>query len=106
MTETFNNLSVAITRDIAIARPSTLIPVTKIISETLYILNLFFLVLAIKKKAVSVMQTNKSTGPNSIQIRNQTIRKPLTYLINLSFANEIFQDLLKTLNIIPVFKRG
>ena len=57
------------------------------------------------------MKTNKSTGPNSIpthtlKISNQIICKPLTYLINLSFSNGIFPDLLKTSNVIPVFKRG
>ena len=57
------------------------------------------------------MKTNKSTGPNSIpthilKISNQIICKPLTYLINLSFSNGIFPDLLKTSNVIPVFRRG
>ena len=57
------------------------------------------------------MKTNKSTGPNStpthvLKISNQIICKPLTYLINLSFSNGIFRDLLKTSNVIPVFKRG
>ena len=57
------------------------------------------------------MKTNKSTGPNSIpthmlKISNQIICKPLTYLINLSFSNGLFPDLLKTSNVILVFKRG
>ena len=57
------------------------------------------------------MKTNKLTGPNSIttqilKISNQIICKPLTYLINLSFSNGIFPDLLKTSNVIHVFKRG
>ena len=57
------------------------------------------------------MKTNKSTGLNSIptqilKISNQIICKPLTYLINLSFSNGIFPDLLKTSNVIPVFKSG
>ena len=57
------------------------------------------------------MKTNKSTGPNSIPtkiltISNQIICKPLTYLINLSFSVAIFPDLLKTSNVIPIFKRG
>ena len=41
-----------------------------------------------------------------LKISNQIICKPLTYLINLSFSNGIFPDLLKTSNVIPVFKRG
>ena len=57
------------------------------------------------------MKTNKSTGPKSIptyilKISNQIICKPSTYLINVSFSNGIFPDLLKTSNIIPIFKRG
>ena len=57
------------------------------------------------------MKTNKPTGPNSIptqilKISNQIICKPLTYLINISFSNGIFPDLLKTSIVIPVFKRG
>ena len=57
------------------------------------------------------MKTNKSTGPNSIptqilKISNQIMCKPLTYLINLSFSNGIFPDLLKISNVIPIFKRG
>ena len=41
-----------------------------------------------------------------LNISNQIICKPLTYLINLSFSNGIFPDLLKTSNVIPIFKRG
>ena len=57
------------------------------------------------------METNNSTGPNSIprqilKIGNQIIRKSLTYVINLPFSNGIFPDLLKTSNVIMVFKRG
>ena len=59
---------------------------------------------------INEMKTNKSTGPNSIptqilKISNQIICKPLTYLINLSFSNGIFPDLLKTSNVILIFKR-
>ena len=32
--------------------------------------------------------------------------KPLTYLIDLSFSNGIFPDLLKISNTIPIFTRG
>ena len=57
------------------------------------------------------MKTNKSTGPKSIpthilKTSNQIICKLLTYLINLSFPNKFFPDLIKTSNVIPVFKRG
>ena len=78
------------------------------------VLNSFFLKPATKKEVISVineMKTNKSTGPKSIptyilKIRNQIICKPLTYLINLSFSDGTFPDLLKTLNVFPAFKRG
>ena len=78
------------------------------------VLNSFFLKPASEKEVISVineMKTNKSTGPNSIptqilKIKNQIICKLLTYLINLSFSNRIFPDLLKTSNVVPVFKRG
>ena len=50
-------------------------------------------------------------SPNSIptqiiKISNQIIYIPITYLINFSFWNGIFLDLLKTSNVIPAFKRG
>ena len=77
------------------------------------VLNSFFLKPASKKEVLSVineMKTNKSTGPNStptqiLKISNQIICKLLTYLINLSFSNGIFPDLLKTSNVIHIFKR-
>ena len=57
------------------------------------------------------MKTNKSTGPKSIpthilKTSNQIICKPPTYLINLSFPNKFFPDLIKTSNVIPAFKKG
>ena len=78
------------------------------------VLNSFFLKPAAEKEVISVingMKTNKSTGLNSIptqilKVSNQIICKPLTHLINLSFSNGIFPDLLKNSNVIPVFKRG
>ena len=109
--ETFNNFFVTIASDID----------SKIIhTNTSYkdlqgsVLNSFFLKAASKKEVISVineMKTKKSTGCNSIpaqilKISNQIICKPLTYLINLSFSNGIYPDLLKTSNVIPVFKRG
>ena len=80
------------------------------------VLNSFFLKPASEKEVISVineMKTNKSIGPNSIptqilKLSNQIIckRQRPTYLINLSFSDGIFPDLLKTSNVIPVFKRG
>ena len=99
MTETFNNFFVKIARD----KDSKIIHTNTNYKDYLQdsVLNSFFLNPA----------TDKSTGPDSIlvqilKISNQIIWKPLTYLINLSFSNRIFPDLLKTSNVIPVFKRG
>ena len=90
----------------------TLIPATKIISKYLY-LTIFPKASFRERSHISIneMKTNKSTGPNSIptqilKISNQIMCKPLTYLINLSFSNGIFPDLLKISNVIPIFKRG
>ena len=112
MTETFNNFFVTIASEI-----DSKIIHTNTSSKDYFpgsVLDSFFLKPASKKEVISVineMKTNKSTSPSSIptqiiKISNQIICKPLTYLINLSFSNGIFPDLLKTSNVIPVFKRG
>ena len=109
MAQTFNNFFVTIASDID----------SKIIhTNTNYkdyfqdsVLNLFFLKPATDKEVISVineMKTNKSTSPKSIptnilKISNQIICEPLACLINLSFSNGIFPDLLKSSNVIPVF---
>ena len=112
MAETFNNFFVTIASDI----DSKIIHTNTSYKDYLQgsVLNSFFLKPASETEVISVineMKTNKSTGPNSIptqilKISNQIICKPLTYLINFSFSNGIFPDLLKTSNVIPVFKRG
>ena len=64
---------------------------------------------ATKKEIISVineMQILNRIPKEMLNISNQIICKPLTYLINLSFSNGIFPDLLKTSNVIPVFKSG
>ena len=111
MTETFNSYFVTIGRDV----DSKIIHTSTSYKDYLQgsVLNSFFLRPAIEKEVISVineMKTIKSTGPNSIptkmlKISNKTICKLLTYLINLSFSNGIFPDLLKSSNIIPIFKR-
>ena len=62
----------------------------------------------------NLMQTlslNKSTGSNSIptliltKIKSE-ISIPLSAIINNSFKNGIFPDLLKSVQLIPVFKNG
>ena len=110
--ETFNNFFVTIASDI----DSKIIHTNTSYKEYLQgsVLNSFFLKPATKNEVISVineMKINKLKGPNSIptkilEISNQITCKPLTYLINLSFSNGIFPDLLKTSNVIPIFKRG
>ena len=112
MAETFNNFLVTIASDI----DSKIIHTNTNYKDYLQgsVFNSFFLRPAREKEVIWVineMKTNKSTGPNSIpthmlKIGNQIICKPLTYLINLSFSNGLFPDLLKTSNVILVFKRG
>ena len=110
--ETFNNFFVTIASDI----DSKIIHTNTSYKEYLQgsVLNSFFLKPATKNEVISVineMKINKLKGPNSIptkilEISNQITCKSLTYLINLSFSNGIFPDLLKTSNVIPIFKRG
>ena len=111
MTETFNNVFITIARDI----DSKIIHTNTSYKDYLQdsVLNLFFLKPATEKEVISVInevKANKSMCPNSIplqilKINNKIICKPLTSLINLSFSNGIFLDLLKTSDVIPIFKR-
>ena len=60
---------------------------------------------------IDKIKINKSTGLNSIptkvlKITHQIICYPLAYLINFSFTNDVFLDLLKNSNVTPVFKNG
>ena len=112
MAETFNNFFVKIASDIDSKIIHTNASYKHYLQDSTS--NSFFLKPTTEKEVIPVinkMKTNKSTGPNSISIHilkisNQIICKALTYLINLSFSNGIFPDLLKTLNVIPIFKRG
>ena len=60
---------------------------------------------------IKTLISNKSTGSNSIltsilkKIKNE-ISIPLSAIINNSFKNEIFLNLLKSAQVIPVFKNG
>ena len=113
MTETFNNFFVTTASDI----DSKIVHTNTSYKDYLQgsVLNSFFLKRASEKEVTSVineMKTNKSTGPNSIpsqilKISNQIICKTNDLpIINLSFSNGIFPDILKTSNVIPIFKRG
>lgn len=58
---------------------------------------------------ISSLDTSKGVGPNSIpscifKLIKEPISHPLSHLINLSFQNGIFPDLLKIAKVIPVFK--
>ena len=60
---------------------------------------------------IKQMQTNKALIPNSIptktlKMSQQIIAKPLVHLFNLSFSTWVFPDLLKIVNVIPIFKKG
>ena len=74
----------------------------------------FFLTPTTSEEMSDLIQTlslNKSTGPNSIptsilkKIKNE-ISIPLSAIINNSFENGIFPNLLKSAQVIPVFKNG
>ena len=74
----------------------------------------FFLTPTTPEERFDLIQTlslNKSTGPNSIptsvlnKIKNE-ISIPLSAIINNSFENGIFPNLLKSAQVIPVFKNG
>ena len=57
------------------------------------------------------MKTNKASGPNSIPTKilklfKNEFSKPLSDMINLSFNQGIFLNLLKIANVIPTHKKG
>ena len=112
MAETFNNFFVTIASDIDIKIIQTNTSYKDYLQG--FVLNSFFLKTASKKEVISVINEMKPTNQQNrpprtptqiLKISNQICR-PLTYLINLSSSNGIFPDLLKTSNVIPVFKRG
>ena len=112
MAEIFNIFFVTTARDIG----SKIIHTNTSYKDYLqrYVLNSFFLKPASTKEVISVineMRTNKSAGPNSVptqilKISHQIICKRLTYLLNLSFSNRIFSDLLKASILFPYLKEG
>ena len=78
------------------------------------IVNSFFLTPVNHKELESLikeMNTSKSAGPYSIptnilKISCSVLSKPLVKLINFSFSEGTFPNLLKLANVIPVFKKG
>ena len=60
---------------------------------------------------IKEMNTSKSVGPysmptNIFKLSCSVLSKALVKLINFSFSEGIFPDLLKFTNVIPVFKKG
>ena len=59
---------------------------------------------------ISSMKTNKASGPNSIPTKilklfKKEFSRPLSDIINLSFKQGIFPNLLKIANVIPIHKK-
>ena len=57
------------------------------------------------------MKTNKASGPNSIPTKilklfKKEFSKPLSDVINLSFNQSVFPDLLKIANVTPIHKNS
>ena len=60
---------------------------------------------------INSMKTNKASGPNSIPTKilklfKKEFSKPLSDIINLSFNQGVFPNLLKIANVIPIHKKG
>ena len=59
---------------------------------------------------ISSLNSNKSTGPNSIPLKilkltQNEISQHLAYIFNLSFKKGVFLDFLKISKVIPVHKK-
>ena len=60
---------------------------------------------------ISSMKTNKASGPNSIptnilKLFKKESSKPLSDMINMSFHQGVFPNILKIANVIPILKKG
>ena len=63
------------------------------------------------KDLITSMETSKASGPNSIPTKilklfKKEFSKPLSDIINLSFNQGVFPNLLKIANVIPIHKKG
>ena len=62
------------------------------------------------EQKLKTLKTNKAVGPNSIQRKilktSKSLSKPLSELINLSFAQGKFPTILKIAKAIPIHKKG
>ena len=108
----FNNFFSTIVKGI----DNKIIPTNKTHKDYLNvsIVNSFFLTPVNHKELESLikeMNTSKSVGPYSIptnilKLSCSVLSKPLVKLINFSFSEGTFPNLLKFANVIPVFKKG
>ena len=63
------------------------------------------------EQKVKTLKTNKAVGPNSIPTKilktySKSLSKPLSELINLSFAQAKFLTILKIAKVMPIHKQG
>ena len=63
------------------------------------------------QQEIKLLRNNKAIGPQSIPTKlfktfNKSLSEPLTNLINLSFAKGVFANVLKTVQVLPTFKKG
>ena len=63
------------------------------------------------EQKLKTVKSNKAVGPNSILTKilktySKSLSKPLSELINLSFAQGKFSTILKIEKVIPIHKRG
>ena len=63
------------------------------------------------KQKVKTLKTNKAVGPNNIPTKilktySKSLSKPLSELINLSFAQAKFLTILKIVKVMPIHKQG
>ena len=60
---------------------------------------------------ISSMKTNKASGPNNIptnilKLFKKEFSKSLSDMINMSFNQGVFPNILKIANVIPIHKKG
>ena len=112
ISEAFNKFFSLIAKDI----DNKIIPTNKTHKDILNtsVVNSLFLT-PINEEQVELlikeMNTSKSVGlygilTNILKLKCSVLTKPLAKLINFSFSEDIFPDLLTFANVIPVFKKG
>ena len=112
ISEAFKKFFSTIAKDI----DNKIIPTNKTHKDYLNasIVNSFFLTPTNDEEVESLikeMNSSKSVGPYSIptnilKLSCSVLSKPLVKLINFSFSEGTFPDILKFANVIPVFKKG